>query len=453
MLRPALLALLCAHLFCSPVGAADVQAIPGMESVTHFTLDNGMQVVLGKPLREPLFSEILLVVRAGIGTAAGQEEVAGVAAQAFLAGGLSTAAPPVRLELARLGVLPDFTVGREIAVFRLTVPTRNAAAFLQFLAALIDREPDKSAWREAVVAKLQQLDEQGADPWQRALRELQDLLWKGAEPAPVGARRDLPSTATADFAAFIAFWRRAYSPGNMVLSVWGEQREALAQTIRDEFSRIRRAAAAAAPAIAEPVRNRGASLRCIRDERANPAALLVGVGIDTTSEDDYYAWQLVAHILGASHNSRLQTRLRSDAQLVYSVEAAGVPVGEHGITLRVVTQTESLERVRQVILQEIVQLTREPVGSRELVYAQALLRSRLRLDSASLREQFYRVSLALLGQKHVRDPREAQPSIDAMTPARLLDIVRRTLDPDEISSVIVSSDPNSLCEAHHEGVP
>src|ERR1051325_11710152 len=123
---------------------------PGFQNLERKELSNGLKLLIGKPLRPALFSEVLLVVRAGTGTAgSGQEEIARIAAQTLLTA-RRPQDPSIRVELARLGVSPDFTVGREVAVFRFAVPTVNTHHFLHLLASLLNRRKlPNGVWADA----------------------------------------------------------------------------------------------------------------------------------------------------------------------------------------------------------------------------------------------------------------------------------------------------------------
>jgi zinc protease len=445
------------------VQRADVPpAPPGLQSFERVDLPNGLKVLMGTPVRPALFSEVLLVVRAGTGVEAGsQEEIARTAAEALAAGRRSPDVPSVREELARLGVTLDFTVGREVAVFRFAVPTAYTQRFLPLLADLLDRRGPSAAevWDEAIARRSASLAREQQDGWQRATTQLTSLLWKLGkdDPAPrlvaQQPRATMVAARAVDREAVATFWRRAYTATRMVLSVWGEVPIAeLTPSVRREFGRLAAGdGSGSAPPL--PVRLKGGGVYCVEQEGAVPAALLVGVGADIESDRAFYAWQVAAHILGASYNSRLQHRLRTESQVVYTVEASCMPVGPRGMTLRVACQTDQVESTRRIILEEMRRLAAEPVTAEELDLARALLRSRLKLDEASFRDQFYRRSLAWLSRDGVREASGAEPVLAALTPKTLFEVLRATLKPDEAATVVVSVRPESFCEGSHDTKP
>jgi predicted Zn-dependent peptidase len=426
--------------------AAHAQSAQALFAPQYIELGNGLRVLAGQPTRTALFTEALLVVRAGTATT-DREEPALIAAEALFAGRNQPTAAPLRLELARLGVSVDFNVGREVAVFRFAMPARTTSQFLQLLANLLDRTPDEDTWAEAIESHAQKVARERADPWQRALKELNTLTWNDRNPS---SGVDNPAEkVTIDRPVLTSFWQRAYALENMVLAVWGPMTaDDLIEMVRNEFSDVPNANSVQATLpLREPVRIPGPLIRCLEEAGASPAVLLVGVSAESDSDAAFYAWQMVAHILGSSHNSRLRNRLQTESQVVHSVEAVSVPVGSRGLLLRIVSQTDQLNSTHQIVIQELERLAREPVTQQELEVARALLRSRLRLDAASFRDQFYRVSLTILSHQHIRDPSAAEPLIAAFTPDDLTNLVSRTLRPDEASSIVMSRQPEPMCES------
>ncbi|MGA7216667.1 MAG: insulinase family protein [Candidatus Sulfotelmatobacter sp.] len=427
-----------------------VLSLPGLQNFERVDLNNGLRTFVGKTQRAALFSEVLLVVHAGTDAPANREdEVARVAADAFLSGRRAEGTSSIGLELARLGVTPDFTVGRDVAVFRFAVPTVNTESFLHLLAELLNRPIfSEEEWSEAVARSGQELTDEQTDPWQHSTVELTSLVWRQQVPADAGAHPPSPISRS----ALARFWEQAYAPANMILSVWGELPvDELARTVRREFGGLAPRSSPLPPSLPiNPVLNKTGTTHCLQQEGAVPAALLVGAGARIDSDRDFYAWQLAVHILGASYNSRLQKRLRTESQVVYTVEAAGLPVGTNGMILRIACQTDQVETTRQIILEELRRLTRESVTQQELDLARAILRSRLKLVAASFRDQFFRRSLALLLPQTVRDPAGAEPILAAFTRATLLHVLSSTLQAEAASTVVVSDHSESLCGSSHE---
>lgn len=441
-----LLLIVAAAAMLSAATRVAAEAESGFKSLEQLDIPNGFRILLGEPARPALLTEALLVVRAGTNTPNSHHaEIAYVAAEALTVGSHAAGTMPVRLELARLGVTVDFTVGREVAVFRFAVPGRNTISFLHVLANLLDRRAlPEDVWEEAIARRHDRLMQERSDPWQQATSLLASLIWRSPE-----------EHADLSLSTLTTFWQRTYTPGNMILSVWGELPAAeLKPAILHEFGRL---GSGPGNEFAVPheelVRNGAGAMRCLKEGDVGTAALLVGIGTEVDSDRTFYAWQLAVHILGASYNSRLQQRLRTETQVVYTVEAAAIPVGTHGMTLRITCQTDQVEATRRIILEELRRLTAEPVTQRELDFARAILRSRLKLDGISFRDRLYRRSLTLLSLDGVRDPSGAEPILDSFTPRTLLEALSGALKLEEASTVIVSTQSEAICGGNHAEKP
>src|SRR5271154_2385190 len=445
-----LLACSFAPLHASAIGTSPAPNVNDPK-IAQLVLPNGLQVLLKGSLRGALYSEVLLVVRAGLIASEPDEEIAGVSAEALTAGRRSPSDPPIRLELARLGVTIDLSEGRQVTVFPFAAPTTNTSAFLRLLGLLISRETIPVEQWAAAIDRYRRAEAYGqSDIWLRSNDQLRDLIWTTEADHP---RLTQPiSTRAADRKLLNDFWQRAYAPENMVLSVWGDVEPGeLMQSIREGFGvRTRGLGSHGSSQPPEPELKSVGSTRCEQTDGASPAALLVGAGAVVGSDEAFYASQIAVHILGASYNSRLQRRLREQAEVVYTMEAAAIPISATGTILRIACQTDQVEAIRRIILGELRRLVEEPVESEELDYARAILRSRLKLDAGSVREQFYRESLQILLHRPMPDPEKAEPIIATFTPLTLLRALQATIRSDTVSTLVISAQPEPVCEVTHE---
>lgn len=422
-----------------------LDAPPGLSGFELLTLPNGARALVGTPSRTVAATEVLLLAPVGTRLAELDGEVASRAlAAAFLDGRLTGESVSIRRQLARMGVVADSTVGREVTVFRFAVPTRWTERFLHLLGTLLRREGLDPRVVEQAIAS-QAASREAVDPWQRAVATLDQMIWQEAEPAVGLAAGASPSLVPAQLEALR---RRAYAPERLVLGVWG------ALPWDELVAMIRRQLGApgeqAAPSEAlgqavEPTARPIGGTGCLLDPGADPPVLLMGVGAQLPDDRAFYAWQLATHILGASHSSRLHHRLRVREPFVYTVEASCVPMGSHGLTLRISTQSESLESAREAVSDEVLRLLREEVPQAELDLARAIFKSRLLLDQGSLRDQFFRRGLGLLSARSGRDPAGAMAALEALTPASLLAILRQTLKPEALTTLVVSARQEEVC--------
>jgi predicted Zn-dependent peptidase len=411
----------------------------------EWELKNGLHAIVARMNPPPLYSEALLIVRAGTGTLAPQNmEVAHIAAQAFLAGTRPPRAQSVRRELASLGASVEHAVGRDVIVFRFVAPSRNIAPFLRVVAELVNRpEPTRAEWLAAMAARQLARADEEADTWQRASRELVGLLWREPGSTPSSQQRGVQGLNQ-----LAQFWRDAFGLHGMVFAAWGDLSvSTLADVVEQHLAISEDTGGRSAGMSVQPTRTTRPGLSCLVAPRAYPAALLVGLAAELGPREDFYAWQLLAHVLAASHSARLQQRLRTEAAMVYTVDASVIPIGMRGIILRVATQTERIADARAIILDEIERLRSEAVTDDELRIAQAILLSRLKLDRIATRERFYQRSLELLSISGQRDSSDAERIISRLSPAGLLEFARRVVDPEQVATVIVSEQPDASCKA------
>jgi predicted Zn-dependent peptidase len=186
--------------------------------------------------------------------------------------------------------------------------------------------------------------------------------------------------------------------------------------------------------------------RCLVIPGTEPPVLILGTPAQITDDDEFYAVQAIAHILGQGHFSRLHRALRLEEEIVYTVEASCQPVGPRGVTLRVACQTGHVTRARQIVLQELRRLATELVSQEELSTAVAILRSRLLLDAESTRSRIHRRALNLLSRQPVRDPAGAE-----LTPEVLRTAARRLLQAAEVATVVVSARAQPICSEWPSG--
>lgn len=456
-LLPALFGLLLVLL--APAGS---RARGGMD-LHQLDLENGFRVMVANPARLALETEALLVVAAGTDLEpAGAPGLARTTAEALLAGPIPGGEETVRHYLARSGITAELAVGREVTIFRFTIPTFQTVPFVHFLAGLLAREaPGDAVWKDALERHRAAIANERADLWRHSTQLLDSLAWKGVDRPEVtdAARLAVPEL---EVVRASDFRQRTYRPERMVFSIWGEfPTEMVSSSILKTLSRLPagdpeagdpeaggEATASSGDALSadeSPVPALGARRECLRSDAAATPALLVGTSLVAEDDFAFYGWQVLAQILGASDVSRLYQRLRVEESLTYTVEASCSIIGTSGLTLRVVSQTHEIERAHEIILEELARLREEPVSEDELVAARAILRSRLLLDHETLRDHFYRDSLRYLTTGPVRDPTAAEAILDQLTPERLQTLVRTTLDMDRLATLLVSSRPETFC--------
>lgn len=103
-------------------------------------------------------------------------------------------------------------------------------------------------------------------------------------------------------------------------------------------------------------------------------------------DPDYFPLAVANYVLGGGSTGRLYTRVREEGGLAYSVGSYVSP-GKYGASAIVSAQTRTagVQKVLDLVRDEMVRMTREPVNDRELALAKSYLVGSfpLRLDTSS----------------------------------------------------------------------
>jgi zinc protease len=367
---------------------------------------------------------------------------ASLAAEALLSGP-APAGGRVRQQLERAGVAAEISVGRRQTVVHLKMPPATAIATLGLLASLLARPTlPAEAWAEATARSDMTLAREANDPWLQGNALIEERAWpKG--PSPAASRSSFAGTAESE--RLEEFRRRHYSTRRMVLSVWGAITAEEVQKILPALAALSEGGGELPVVDGLAAPTPGSTPRCLVIPGAEPPVLLLGQPIQIADDNEFYALQVIAHILGQGHFSRLHRALRLEKEIVYTVEASCQPVGPRGLILRVACQTSQLAHAREVILRELRRLAAEAVTAEELATAIAILHSRLLLDAESTRSRIHRRALTLLSRQPVRDPAGAQAALAQLTPEGLRAVARRLLKAQDVSTVVVSARAQPLC--------
>ena len=208
----------------------------------------------------------------------------------------------------------------------------------------------------------------------------------------LGTPETVRALGRADFLRFIA---AHYRPGSMILAAAGDV---------DHGALVARAEAlfgdmepGAAPAGA-PARYAGGERR--EEKALEQAHLALGLAAPGVREDDFYAAQILATLLGGGMSSRLFQELREKRGLCYTVHAQYSAWSDAGLmTVYAGTGAGSLEEMLRLTFAEL-EAAAERVGAEEVARARAQTRAGLLmgLEGASARAERLAAMLSIWGR-------------------------------------------------------
>lgn len=431
-----------AALLLAPIAAAaSLDAGPEPRRHDLEVLGNELTLIVERPPAtvHPLLVQALLVVEAG----EDYESVAGTARlvpEGLLSARATPTAESLRRRLARLGVSFDVAVGRREVTLRFTMTPEIAPAFLGVLAATLALEDiPPAAWGEAI-DRLRSLEEREIyDAWLQATGLVEETIWSTAPHRHEAVEQSAAAAAE-------ELRRRLWVGRRIALAVSGVGPEEIGPAARDALARVPAGSPGLLPAPApRPALLSGAQVRCAVLPTASPPVLVMGLAMRLESESDFYAAQVLAHVLGGAHFSRLHRRLRLETGLTHTVLAEVIPVDRSHLTLRIGCQTADPAAARQIVLEELGRLASEGVSADEAGAGVRLTRSRLLLDTESPLARLHHRALAALSAEPIRDPAGGRALLEELDAGTLSEAAGRLLAGGSTVAVVVSTRVEPLC--------
>lgn len=170
------------------------------------------------------------------------------------------------------------------------------------------------------------------------------------------------------------------------------------------------------------------------------ATLMLGRQAIRQTDPDYFPLGVASYILGGGSASRLYGRVRDEGGLAYAVYSYVSPA-RYGASFAVSSQTRTAEvpKVDQIIKEELVRMTREPVKDDELALAKDYLIGSfpLRLDTTSKVADFV---IAIEEQGLGLDYADRyKASMAKVTAADVQRVAKRFFAPDSFNRVVVGA--------------
>jgi zinc protease len=361
----------------APAGAA-AQAVPALMPVETMLVDrpgllvarlaNGMDVLLAERRAAPVCT-VQVWVRAGSIT---EDELPGSGISHFVEHMLfkGTAKRGVRQmdrEFAAAGGHDNAYTSGERTVYHITLPAKNFAVALDGLADAVQNAafaPEEVEREREVIVKEINLGED--DPGRILYRYISQTEYQVApERHPVIGYRPVFEKITR--AQLVGYWRRMYSPGNLVFVAAGDfDAKAALKQVQAAFAGFERRAFVPPIVPDEPPQASPRELR-VRDAHFRDARLYLSWPTVGIAHEDMYPLDMGAMLLGGGRTSRLHRRLVEQEKLVYSIGAGNhTPARAGHFSIHAKLDEKNVEKVLAIIDEEVKKLAAGPIDPADM---------------------------------------------------------------------------------------
>lgn len=240
--------------------------------------------------------------------------------------------------------------------FYLVVPSEATTAGIELLADMAFRSsfvPAEVEREREVIFEEARIEQD--NPRSAIVRQLYGMVFAGNPYGrPVLGTRETMEAATQE--RLRAFNRRYYVPENMTLVVAGPVSQAAVRGVVDRtFGRV--PATGYRPAAAPAPRPLTGGVRRTVERPEQQAHLALGWAAPRSDDSNGDAVDLLTTILAGTESSRLAQRLRDRERLVSTVTMSYAALMGGGIvSLRAELEAKDLERVEQIVLEEIARI-------------------------------------------------------------------------------------------------
>jgi len=427
------LVLLVAAMLLAAAATAGAAALGRRE-----VLENGMVLLTAERAAVPIVTVSLLIRAGAIYDPPGKPGTANLMAQLLTQGTTTRTAPQISEAIEFVGGSLAAEAGRELLSVSLSVLHKDLDVGLDLLADIL-RNPtftpaDLARKKQEVIAGIRRDQE---DPGTVSYQAWRALVY-GNHPfgRPVEGTEASVSAITRE--ELVRFHADFVRPDQAILAVVGglgleELKGRLASRFDGWEPGGRTLAAPPAP---PPLATR--SVRTIQ-KAVTQANINLGHPAIPRSHPDFYAVQVMNHLLGGGFSSLLFTAIREERGLAYDVGShvsAGKIAGDFNLSLQ--TKNEAAQEAIELALAQIRRMREQPVSAEALADAKAYLTGSfpLRLDtSRKVVGMLASIEYHGLGLDYVTAyPRH----LEAVTAADVLRVARAHLDPDRYALAVVA---------------
>jgi zinc protease len=415
-----------------PTAARTVKRVGVEDEVHEFSTDTGIRIVV-KPRRS------MPLVALAIGSSGGMNQetestagLTGLAARTSIKGTRTRSAARLAVEAEALGSALSPSVSPDLFDWYITVPTRHFERAFELVAdaALEPTFPEAELEREKQVA-LADLEQVRDDMYRYPLRLFLQTAYSGhAYGFPLETTE--VSTAAASSESVRAWHAKTLRDASPRVFIVGDvDPEAAAQTA----ARFLDTRAAALESAAAPTWSNQREIVETREKAQT--ALLLGFPAVDRNHPDLVALQLLSNAIGGL-GGRLFEELRSRRSLAYTVsvypvarQLAGAFVGY------IATSPEREDEARNSLLEELEKIRQERLSDEELERAKRYTIGTWHIRSQTNAAQLGDLMNALLIGEGLREIREYEERVRAVTTEQIREVAERYFDQERMVQAVV----------------
>jgi predicted Zn-dependent peptidase len=236
--------------------------------------------------------------------------------------------------------------------------------------------------------------------------------------------------------AVLAYYRKHYCPGNLVLAMAGSlTHEAAVSVLRPLFE----GAVAGSPDI--PGRSPEAQAAVTSIARPlEQVHFCMGVPGPSEHDERIYTLQVINAVLGGGSSSRLFQKVREERGLVYTIYSYFTPFNDTGLfTIYAGTNGENFRDVLELAWQEIELFVERGITPEELARTKEQIKGNLLLASESVTHRMHRLGKSELVYNRLITPEEVLAKVNAVTREDVQALARELLAPERFSITMMGA--------------
>ena len=389
-------------------------------------LDNGLTVIVRE---NPLAPVVALSVLIKTGTRWEEPRNAGISNflhAVMVKGTAKRSGAQLAEEIAAMGGKIsasgdiDYSEIRSSALARFWKPLLSLTAELALTPALAPEEV--AGERDWLVSRIQRRRDNAPS---RVFDEFYAALF-GPHPYAIPTLGTPESLARIDQPALVAWYRAAYRPDRMVLSVSGHvvAAEVLAEA-RRLFGDMPAASVGADPKIPAPTPQ---ARRLVIEQPAQQAQIVVGTVGPSLDHPDHAAVKVLSTVLGGGMAGRLFVELRDRRGLAYTAASFYEPMHEPAALIFYLgTAPENVMKAEEGLRQEIERARQTPVTDEDLSRAKNYLLGRYEMDRRTNERQAWYAGFYTVEGVGLDYPVRYRRAVEAVTAADVLRVARTYL--------------------------